>query len=228
MSLSHFVSFSLVLTIGWMQLYSAVREQFNGNSEFRAEIHRLREEVAELETDADLQAEHFLEFRQHVATLMPDVLKKKSDGEEGYPFRSLASILTRTEAVEVRKTIAQTLFETGKSHYRKKEFAKANRAFKQLIDKFGYSPQVVEAYFLMAEGYFQDGEMEECTKIIQQMVELFPTHELTGFAMIRLGRVYENQNRNEDAVDIYRTVLRAFPQRDVASQARSSLRGMDL
>jgi TolA-binding protein len=97
-----------------------------------------------------------------------------------------------------------------------------------LINKFGYSPNVPEAYFLMVEGYFQDEELEECTKVVQQMLELFPTHELTGFAMIRLGRVYEAQNRNEDAVDIYRTVLRAFPQRDVASQARSSLRGMDL
>ena len=32
----------------------------------------------------------------------------------------------------------------------------------------------------------------------------------------------------EDAVDIYRTVLRTYPQRDVASQAKSSLKGLDL
>ena len=160
--------------------------------------------------------------------LFRSVLKQKGEGEEGYPFRSLASILTKGEALEVRKTIAKTLFETGKAHYRDKDFAKANRAFKQVIDKFGFSPNVVEAYFLMAEGYFQMNEMEECTNVIQQMVELFPTHELTGFAMVRLGRIYEAQNRNEEAVDIYRTVLRSFPQRDVASQAKASLRGMDL
>ena len=33
--------------------------------------------------------------------------------------------------------------------------------------------------------------------------------------------------RNEEAVDIYKTVLRSYPQRDVASQAKASLRGVD-
>jgi TolA-binding protein len=46
--------------------------------------------------------------------------------------------------------------------------------------------------------------------------------------MVRLGRIYEIENRNEEAVDIYRTVLRSFPQKDVAAQAKSSLRGLDL
>jgi hypothetical protein len=41
-----------------------------------------------------------------------------------------------------------------------------------------------------------------------------------------LGRVYELQNRSEEAVDIYKTVLRSYPQRDVASQAKASLRGI--
>ena len=53
-------------------------------------------------------------------------------------------------------------------------------------------------------------------------------HELTGFALIRLGRIYEMQNRNEEAVDIYKTVLRSYPQRDVASQAKASLKGVEL
>jgi TolA-binding protein len=87
---------------------------------------------------------------------------------------------------------------------------------------------VTESYFLMAEGHFLSNELEECTAIVQQMVDLFPQHELTGFALIRLGRIYEIQNRNEEAVDIYKTVLRSYPQRDVASQAKASLKGVEL
>ncbi len=228
MSLNTFFSLCLLTTLLWMQFYAAVRETYNGNSELKAEIHHLHSELKEEKLNADLEAEEFLEFRQHVATLMPDVLREKGDGEEGYPFRSLASTITKSDSNKLRVTIAKTLFERGKELYRKKKFAQANRAFKQIVDKFSYTPYVTEAYFLMAEGYYQSDEMEECTHVIQQMIELFPSHELTGFAMVRLGRIYEMQNRNEEAVDIYRTVLRSFPQRDVASQARSSLRGMDL
>ena len=211
-----------------MQFYSHVRETFNGISEYKEQVERLRSEARNLKIDRDLEAEHFMEFRQGVATLMPDVLKQRGMGEEGYPYRSLASTISRNEATQVKETIAKTLFETGKTRFQENEFGKANRAFQQIIDRFSYTPYVTESYFLMAEGYYQQHDYEQCTSVIQQMIELFPGHELTGFAMIRLGHIYQSQNRNEEAVDIYRTVLRSFPQRDVTSQAKASLKGLEL
>lgn len=218
----------LVLTAGWMQFYSATREIFNGIGEYKEQITRLRAANEEEHLVMALEKEQFLEFRQNVATLMPGVLKEKGLGEEGYPYRSLASTVTRGEAEQIRKTIAKTMFERGKGYFRKNEFAKSKRVFKQIIDHYGYTPYVTESFFLLAESHFQENEFEECAGVIQQMVELFPNHELTGFALIRLGRIYEMQNRNEEAVDIYKTVLRSYPQRDVASQAKASLKGIDL
>lgn len=223
-----FLSLMLVLTLVWMQIYGSAREAYNGIGEYKAAIDRLHQEADELKIARDLDREHFLEFRQNVATLMPDVLKQKGLGEEGYPYRSLASTISRKESDSVRQAIAKTLFERGKAYFRKKEFVKANRAFQQIIDRYGFTQYAAESYFLMAEGYFQQNELEQCTVTIQQMVELFPQHELTGFALVRLGRIYEIQNRNEEAVEIYKTVLRSYPQRDVASQAKASLKGIEL
>lgn len=228
MSRSYFLAYILFLCLGWMQFYSHVRETFNGISDYKAQVERLKSEARDLKIDRDLEAEHFMEFRQNIATLMPDVLKQKGMGEAGYPYRSLASTISRVEATQVKETIAKTLFETGKARFHDNEFGKANRAFQQVIDRFSYTPYVTESYFLMAEGYYQQHDYEQCTATIQQMIELFPGHELTGFAMIRLGQIYQSQNRNEEAVDIYRTVLRSFPQRDVASQAKASLKGLEL
>ncbi len=227
MKLTTFLSFILVLTLGWMQFYSVVRERFNGVHELKNEVAAIQRHSDEREVEIALDREQFLEFRQNVAALMPEVLKEKGLGDEGYPFRSLASTITRSEAMDVKKAIAKTLFERGKSYFRGKEYAKAIKIFKQVVDRFGFSTYVAESYFLMAESYFQVNELEECTTTIQQMVELFPQHELTGFSLIRLGRIYEVQNRNEEAVDIYRTVMRSYPQRDVASQAKASMRGLD-
>lgn len=223
-----FLSLILALALVWMQVYSSARETYNGISEYKAEVERVKKESEEIKLSADLDREHFLEFRQSVATLMPEVVKEKGEGEEGYPYRSLASTIGKKESEQIRRTIAKTVFERGKEHFRKKEYGKANRDFQQIIDHFGYTPYVTESYFLMAEGHFLNNELEECTAIVQQMVDLFPQHELTGFALIRLGRIYEIQNRNEEAVDIYKTVLRSYPQRDVASQAKASLRGVEL
>lgn len=227
MKVTTFLSLILVMTLGWMQFYAAVREHFNGVPELKNQVAAIQRQAEHRELEIALDREQFLEFRQNVAALMPDVLKEKGLGEEGYPYRSLASTITRSEAMEVKKTIAKTLFERGKSHFRSKEYAKAIKVFKQVIDRFGFSTYVAEAYFLKAESHFQENEFEECTTTVQQMVELFPQHELTGFSLVRLGRIYEIQNRNEEAIDIYRTVMRSFPQRDVASQAKASMRGLD-
>lgn len=227
MKVTTFLSFILVLTLGWMQFYAAVRERFNGIEELQQKVAAIEKHAVQREVEIALDREQFLEFRQNVAALMPDVLKKNGMGEEGYPYRSLASTITKGEALEVKKTIAKTLFERGKSYFRSKEYAKAIKVFKQVVDRFGFSTYVAEAYFLMAESHFQQNELEECTTTVNTMVELFPHHELTGFSLIRLGRIYEIQNRNEEAIDIYRTVMRSYPQRDVASQAKASMRGLD-
>ena len=227
MKVTTFLSFILMMTLGWMQFYAAVRERFNGVHELESQLANMEKRAGHREIEMAVERDQFLEFRQYVAALMPEVLKEKGMGEEGYPYRSLASTITRSEAVEVKKAIAKTLFERGKTYFRDKEYAKSVKIFKQVVEKFGFSPHVAEAYFLMSEALFQENELEECTSVVQQMVELFPHHELTGFALIRLGRIYEVQNRNEEAVDIYRTVMRSFPQRDVASQAKASMRGLD-
>jgi len=226
MQLTAFLCVMLVLTAGWMRVYMGAREIFNGISEYKEQISKLQDRNEEEHLAMSLDREQFMEFRQNVATLMPDVLKQKGMGEAGYPYRSLASTISRTDAEHVRLALAKTLFESGKEHFRKKEYAKAVRVFKQIIEKYGYTPYVPESYFLLSESHFQMSELEECTLTVQTMVELFPHHELTGFALIRLGRIYEMQNRSEEAVDIYKTVLRSYPQRDVASQAKASLKGI--
>ncbi|MGE3683811.1 MAG: tol-pal system YbgF family protein [Bdellovibrionales bacterium] len=223
-----FLSFMLFMALVWMQFYAAVRERFNGLSEYKARAAHLQKKVRRAELARALEQEHFLEFRQYVATLMPDVLKEKGLGEEGYPYRNLASIVIHKENEMIRGAIAKTLFEAGKSSFNKGEYAKAAKAFRQIIDRFSFSPHVVESYFLLAETHFKENELEECTRVIRQMIELFPQHELTGIAMVSLGRIYQINNRIEEAVDIYKTVLRSYPQRDVAAQAQSMLRGLDL
>ena len=211
-----------------MQFYSAVRELYNGVGEFKAQIVHLKNRSEQEHLAMTLEREQFLDFRQTVAALMPEVIKEKGEGEDGYVYRSLASTISRGEAEQVRTTIAKTLFESGKEYFRKKQYARANRIFQQVIDRYGFTPYVAESYFLLSESHFQASQLEESTSVILTMVELFPSHELTGFALVRLGRIYEIQNRNEEAVDIYKMVLRSFPQRDVASQAKSSLKGVEL
>ena len=114
MKQSVFVSVILMLLVVWMEIYHSARELYNGLSEARAEVSRLKSQTDDVRLEATLEHEHFLEFRQNIATLMPDVLEHKGIGPNGYAYLSLESVFAKKESAELRFVIAKTLFESGK------------------------------------------------------------------------------------------------------------------
>lgn len=228
MALPYFAVFIMALTLGWMQFFWTAKHHFSGLEETKQKVTQLESTVKQERLKTQLAKEEFLEFRQDVATLMPQALPIAGKGEKGYPLRNLAAVLNPSTSDAVRPVIIKTLFERGQELFRNKKFEDANRVFKTFVEKYSYSEHAPDAYFLWLDGAFKIGDYRQCIEISNQMVEQFPGTELTGFALLRLGRIYEMQGRAEDAVDIYRTVLRTFPQRDVASQAKASLKGLDL
>lgn len=228
MALPYFVSFILVLSLAWTELYWATEEHFNGVLELKEKSEQLQGALGEEKLKTKLAKEEFLEFRQDVASVMPEVLPVAGKGEEGYPLRNLAAVLAPAPNEAVRTVLIKSMFERGQRFFRDKKYDESNQLFKQFIDKYSYSEHTPEAYFLWLDGSFKLGDYRECVDLTHQMVQLFPGTELTGFALLRLGKIYELQGRAEDAVDIYKTVLRSYSQRDVINQAKISLKGVDL
>ena len=219
--------FALVLSFVYMQAYWVVRERYSQTPELALEIKNLKAQMDQQKLRSLLVAEQAENFRQEVASALPPALKMITEKGKDYPLRNLASVSMSGERDSLKVMVASTVFETGKSLFRKGEYAKANRMFKKVITDYGFSVQVIEAYFLTAEGQYLLGNMEEATETINTMVELFPESELTGFALVRLGQIFENRERYDEAVQIYRTVLKTFPYRNVAAVAEKSLQHME-
>jgi TolA-binding protein len=208
--------------------YSAFRSHFNDAGLYQEQAQVLREAVERERLRTRVAQENLNEFRQQVASTLPSLLEKTPDGERSYPLRQLASVTAKPNADKVREHISSVLFERAKEKFRIAEYERANALFTRIIDEYSFSVHVAESFFLLAEGQFQLGQLEQCVKTVERMVDLFPGNELTGFALLRMGRIFELQRRPEEALEIYKTVLRSFPQRGVASQAASSLRSVDL
>ena len=60
------------------------------------------------------------------------------------------------------------------------------------------------------------------------MIRLYPDSELTGFALLRLGSIYERRDRIEDAAEIYRSIVAHFSQAELRGQAAAALKAVDL
>lgn len=217
----------VILFASFLQFHSFVRYKFSG-------IENLKQEVAHLKTD--LEKERFKrelaryelqDFRQHVATLVPNAVKGKENSFEGFQIRSLASVVAATgRQVSIER--ASSMFERAREAFRAQKYADSNRSFEQLIKLYPESAHVIESHFLLAEGYYQVKNYEACLSTVDSMMAKFPDNELTGYALLRLGKVFEAQERMEDAADVYHAVIRSYGDKSLKQQATSMLRSVEL
>ncbi len=223
-----FLAYGLILAGLFMQAHLHARYKFSGIERLRAEIDRQGREIERERFRAELAAHEFADYRGHVATLIPDALKKSGGETERYRLRTLASVVQAPDGDRLPLERASGLFEKGKARFRAETYEAAVAAFRGVIERFPESIHVAEAHFLLAESQFQLKEYEACLATIEAMITLFPESELTGFALLRLGKIYEYQDRLEDAVEVYRAVLASYKDQALLTQARLSLKAVEL
>ena len=206
--------------------HALFRETLSPVDQLSLKITAVEKEKKEAEFRALLAAGQLADYQQQVATLLPDAIKGKSD-QAAYPLRQLASVIGGgTKGITIER--ASGLLEQAKGAFREKDFEQANHLLTRLIDRYPESLHVAEAHFLLAEGQYRLKEYDSSVATIEKMVDLFPENELTGFALLRLGSVFEKQDRLEDASDIYQAVLGNFKQTDLVHQAQASLKAVKL
>lgn len=167
------------------------------------------------------------ETREIVAQSLPAVLKDRPNDATTYSVRGLASVLNSTNSsLQIER--ASSLLERAKADFRAKNFEESNLRLSKLLRNYPDTLHGPEARFLLVEGYYQARDFEACIEVVEEMIRLYPESELTGFALLRLGRIYEGRDRIEDAADIYRSVVSHFSQDELKQQARVALKAVDL
>ena len=223
-----FLVFSMLLFCFVMAGHMALQMTLNQDPVVIAQMEKVEQVRREESLRADLAEDRLNDFKGQVAVVLPQQLSQ-AEGKNQYPLRQLASVVTEPSPLLIER--ASGLLEKGKEKFRQGEFDESNSAFYHLIVKYPESVHIAEAYFLLAEGQFQSKDYEASIATIEKMISLFPENELTGFALLRLGRIYELQDRLEDASDIYKSVLANFKQpewSDLQKQAQVSLEGVRL
>ncbi len=220
------IYFSLFLSLGVLGSYSAFQNHFYENSPYKTQVEVLQKELGEARTQAAIFEYELKKYQQEVATLLPTL---KPAVKQTYLFRKLASITYQGQEENLNiKFKATTLFTNAKIKFTAKKYKESAKMFQLYIESYSFATEVIEAYYLLSESYVQLKEWNEAIKVVQKMVNLFPANEMTGLAMVRMGKIYERQSRANEAIEIYRLVMKTFPYRGLAENARDALRDVGL
>ncbi len=222
-----FSSVILLICLGLM----GIRQSASGVS---LEVEALHERLAAAErskAESDLRErlarDESRETRELVAQVLPSSINGRPKDSTTYQLRNLASVTNLTDA-DLKIERASSLLEKAKDDFRAKNFENSNERLSKLINLYPDTLHGPEARFLLVEGFFQTQDFEACIEVVEEMIRLYPESELTGFALLRLGRIYEGRDRIEDAAEIYRSVVSHFGQNELKRQAQIALKAVDL
>ncbi|OQW48603.1 MAG: hypothetical protein A4S09_04180 [Proteobacteria bacterium SG_bin7] len=219
--------FCLVLVVGYLEMYRGFQFYFSGTDKLKVQVKELKEKAKQNELNLALSKFQFEDFRQEVATHLPAVEKQIKSQENSFTVRNIASI-AQIPSEKMKLERAASMFEKGKKFFREKNFYRANKTFSSLLKKYPESLHSVESYFFLVEGLFQLREFEECVLSVETMMTHYPENELTGFSLLRLGKVYEAQERLEDAAEVYRTIRHNYSSSELKQQAEVFLKAIQL
>ena len=221
MNLWAFNSFILFLLLLFMQVFHSYRNHYNDEKILRRQVGQLQSQLAERHMQTTLLQYQMREFQQQVASLMPAAIEQQA---YSYPLRNLASIVDDPEPISLEQ--ASELYAKAEALYREKHYEEAALELKKIKNFYPDSVHLPEAVFLLTECQYQMALYEESIDSIQLLLEQFAEHVLTGYALLRLGRIYEKHERSEDAIMAYKMVAERFPQAELKQQARQLLEGL--
>ena len=223
---SWFLVFILFLLVGLLSLNGFVREEFSPARALEKKVALLESQKNQAELHSKLALDQLNDFRSQVAVVLPAAIEAKGSADSAYPLRQLASVVAKGDPLVIER--ASSVFEKAKAQFREKHFEDATALLTDLIVNHPDSTHIIETYFLLAESQYQTGEEEKAVETIETMISLFPESDLTGFSLLRLGKIFEKQDRLEDAADVYRSVLNNFKQTEIVTQATSALKAVAL
>lgn len=213
---------SLLLT-GLIWTYSVFNQYFNQKPEIVYELSATKEALEKEKFEKSIITYRLKDFEKSVAEVLPSENGKTI--QKKLAVNSWMSSL-REPASLPKMDMSSVIYENVKSNFKMKKYDLSVDGAKKIIENYPTSPFVVEAYFFMAESYFNKNEIKKCTEVIDLMVAQFPDHDLTGFILLRLGQISEGNSQPDEAREIYSIVEKQFQNPVVKNQAQLLLRNL--
>jgi tetratricopeptide (TPR) repeat protein len=172
------------------------------------------------EVDADRRLASLLELYQGVSS----------------PYREGSQENYKTLLAKFDETIQQfprtsagrlSYLYKGNIHLQLEEFEEAKTAFQTFLKKGG-KRKLFRSFALEGLGYAYEGkkEYEEALKSYQEIVEMGAEAQMAR-VYLRIGHCYEKQGKNKEALESYKTFLKASPKSPAANSVLRKISSLE-
>jgi outer membrane protein assembly factor BamD len=125
----------------------------------------------------------------------------------------------------------KTLYETGSDYLKKGQYIKSRLTFQTLISTYPDSDMASEAYFAVADSYYEEGGTENLLQAVDQynnFIVFFPTNPKAADAQMKTISAYMKLMRSPDrdqqyskkALEAIKKLIQQFPDSDYVPIAK--------
>lgn len=199
MNFGGFLAYCILLTAFWGQVYWVAHNHFHSNQGVKEALKKEVMKNVQLQLAYDILSE------------------KKVSPEEGHgAIREVASVLNVGES-----------FKKAKSAFGQEDYTGSLKVFNRIVESGIDSPYSAEAYLLKAEAEYRIGEKENSVLTIKKMIRLYPDNKHTGYALLKLARIYKDENHVEESIDTYKAIIKTFADKELVEEARKKLGALE-
>ena len=126
-------------------------------------------------------------------------------------------------ASNVQTVLPSDLFVDAKSLLDKGSYTEAAEGFKIYLSKYPDSEQAEQAYMLMGDAYFADGQTKPAAVAYATLLQKFPKSKLTAAARLKYALSIVPLGKKEEAKRYLSSIVKEFPAAPEAVQAKTEL-----
>lgn len=221
-----YIIWTLVVLVFWAMVFGVFNKHFDG-------AHIERKKVAALERQLRIQARQvakletrFSEFKDAMV-----VAGVKLDKNLGWydEKRSLASVIADPKGKKETLWVpGHVSFDHAKKVFVSGRYKRSAELLESFLSEYPDHPSSPLATFLLSESYFEIGNLHDSLRGINMLITHFPETETACFGMVRLGKIFEKQERLEEALEIYEMALPLYPKSKCSELARANIKDLNL
>ena len=216
----------LVLMVGWTSVFAFFNGYFDGG-----EFERKRIVVLEKKIHNSLRriAQLDLSFSEYKDSMAAAGVKIQDNTKWTDSRRTLASVISDPEFKNIpRPQPGNIVLAKARGLYLAGDFGRAAELFDDFVRNYPDHPELPQAGYLLAESYFQTDQLESSVKAIDFVLTHFPETEFAGYSLLRLGKIFEREERLEEAAQMYQLVITEFAKSNSAALAEKNLKELNL
>jgi TolA-binding protein len=216
----------LSLVLIWAGVYVFFAKYYDGRD-------YEKQKVASLENRLNRSYRQFaklqLSINEYKDFMVASGVKIDNDTKWTDTKRMIASVVADPQYKKVpQPQPGSPLFVKAKKIFTTGDYVRTAEILDDFIQRYPDHPALPEAGYLLSECYFYLDQLESSVRMIDYVLTHFPETEFAGYGLLRLGRIFEKQERLEEAAEMYQVVIANYEKSNAAAMARRYLKELNL